>query len=315
MKRIALLIALVAAAAGCASAETYFLRGVAEENRSNDAAAMEQYAQSIERDSSFVKAYNNRALILLRQNKAQEALAEINRAIQARDDYAIGFITRGNVYEALGQNDAALADYARAMELTPQMPEALFNRGNLLLKMRRSGEALAFLRQAHEALPDARDVSLARASAEKLAGDPATAMRIFRSLQQQEPGSELYARHIAETHMALKAYADAQSDYERLATRSGRVAYRYGAAVAAYSGGNLGAAAEHLKAVVEQKPEEARAHYLLALVHFKQERKAEAQASLENYMKHRREDDPDLARAEALLRFLKGETAGPAANP
>ncbi|MBX7057540.1 MAG: tetratricopeptide repeat protein [Leptospirales bacterium] len=312
--RIAILPGLclwILGAVSCASAESLFRRGLEAERGERNSEALEFYRAAVEADPDFVKASNNRALLLLKADQKAEALAEIERALQRQPRYAVGLVTRGNIREALGQNESALADYAAALEAAPELNEALFNRGNLLLKMRRPGEALTYLRQAHQALPDARDIAAARATAEKSAGDPAVALRIFRELQQQSPGSESLERHIAECLLALKEYQAARESFERLYARSGRSAYLFQAAVAAYAAQDLNNARSMLQQVIEKKPDEARAYYLLGMLDFKNNARASAIQNLQKYLELQQGDEETARRVQTLLQHLQGSQTAP----
>ncbi len=72
-----------------------------------------------------------------------EALAEYNKALELRPDYARALINRGIIYRHLKQYDKALADYNRTLELIPDSPSTLYNRGITYRHLERYEEALA----------------------------------------------------------------------------------------------------------------------------------------------------------------------------
>ncbi|MGB2853503.1 MAG: tetratricopeptide repeat protein, partial [Dehalococcoidia bacterium] len=83
-----------------------------------------------------------------------EALADLNRAIEIRPDYAQALNNRGITYGKLERYDEALADYSRALELRPDYAESLYNRGVTYGKINRYDKALADYNSALELRPD-----------------------------------------------------------------------------------------------------------------------------------------------------------------
>jgi len=57
------------------------------------------------------------------------AIADYDRAIELRPDYAEAYNNRGNAYAHKGDHDRAIADYDRAIQLQPDLAEAYYNRG------------------------------------------------------------------------------------------------------------------------------------------------------------------------------------------
>ena len=65
------------------------------------------------------------------------ALEDYTKAIQLKPDYSSAYNNRGNLYEAMGQQDKALADYNKAIQLKPDFALAIQNRDFLLKAMGR----------------------------------------------------------------------------------------------------------------------------------------------------------------------------------
>jgi tetratricopeptide (TPR) repeat protein len=57
-----------------------------------------------------------------------EALADLNRAIELDPADASALVDRGETYQAMGRSEEALADYDRAIELDPEAASALASR-------------------------------------------------------------------------------------------------------------------------------------------------------------------------------------------
>lgn len=77
----------------------------------------------------------------LKLNRLEEALQDINRAIEIDDNYAKAYHLRGLVHEKNGHDADALDDFTRAIELDPEYGAAYNSRATLHTK--RGNEDLA----------------------------------------------------------------------------------------------------------------------------------------------------------------------------
>ncbi|MGW7483020.1 tetratricopeptide repeat protein [Nonomuraea muscovyensis] len=75
--------------------------------------------------------YANRAQLLARAGRVQEALADYAVAIGADPGYPDYYLDRGSVLHGLGRHADALADYEAAIRLSPPFPEAYYNRAEV----------------------------------------------------------------------------------------------------------------------------------------------------------------------------------------
>jgi tetratricopeptide (TPR) repeat protein len=171
---------------GAASGETHFNRARVLQTRDED-AALAAYGEAIALDPGLAKAYNNRALILRRQKRYEEALRDCEMSITLSPDFQEAHIGAGNVLrdlkrhedaltcydEALrhGERDAGLVDlrgltlrdlrrydealeaHDEALKSDPNLANALQNRGNVLRDLHRYDEALVCFDQALQMEP------------------------------------------------------------------------------------------------------------------------------------------------------------------
>lgn len=76
------------------------------------------------------------------------ALAEFDELVKLKPDAAIGYASRGNVRDDLGNPQGALEDYAKALSLDRQDYGTYFNRGVTYARLEKYSEAIADLKTA-----------------------------------------------------------------------------------------------------------------------------------------------------------------------
>ena len=82
-------------------------------------SAIADYDRAIQLKPDYAKAYYNRGLAYDHQGKYSKAIADYNRAIQLKPDYAEAYNNRGLAYDHQGKSNEAIADYDRAIQLKP----------------------------------------------------------------------------------------------------------------------------------------------------------------------------------------------------
>ena len=87
------------------------------------------------------------------QGKLQEAMANYNRAIQIRPNYANAYSNRGTALQELGKLEDALESCDRAIQIRPDFADAYSNRGAALQELGRLGEASENYRKAISITP------------------------------------------------------------------------------------------------------------------------------------------------------------------
>jgi protein kinase len=78
-------------------------------------------------------ALSNRGLVRISLNRLDEALADLQMAVQLSPDEPILHENLGTVYEARNDWDAALREYNTTLQLAPNNATALLSRGNVYL--------------------------------------------------------------------------------------------------------------------------------------------------------------------------------------
>lgn len=93
-------------------------------------------------------AYNNRAVCRMEMDYLEGATADMGRALELNEEYAIGHINRAQVYELALQYEDALAELDRAIELDPNYAPAYNNRAVVYRKFGNPEQALNDFYQA-----------------------------------------------------------------------------------------------------------------------------------------------------------------------
>jgi tetratricopeptide (TPR) repeat protein len=102
------------------SAEAYGNLGFCCDLAGRRREAEEAYRKGIERDGKCVPCRVNYGLMLVRSDRADEALAQLQAVLTpAQAHYNIG-----SAYEQMGKRELARHEYAKALELEPAMNEA-----------------------------------------------------------------------------------------------------------------------------------------------------------------------------------------------
>src|SRR5262249_3106303 len=99
-------------------------------------------------------AFYNRGNSLRELMRFDQALADYDRGIALKADYAEAFHGRGIVLADLERYQEALADYDRAITLKPDYADAFYGRGIALAEMGHEDEAVASYKKAIALAPD-----------------------------------------------------------------------------------------------------------------------------------------------------------------
>ncbi len=104
----------------------------------------------IRKSPDKARAYNNAGVNYSRQKHFDQALKYSSKAISLNPRYSDALITRGNVYDELGEPQKAIADYTNALLINPADSYAYYNRAMTYNKIGRADDARADCRKACE---------------------------------------------------------------------------------------------------------------------------------------------------------------------
>lgn len=150
-------------------------------NRPQEALA--DLNKAVELDPGDPGAYFNRGIAHNRQGQFDKAAADFTRFIAAKDDLAVAYFYRGTSYLHMGRHQDALADYERAVKLEPSSVH-LNARASVLATLKRFPEALQDLNKALELDPNNAEAYNNRGAVKAQIGQSSDAMNdIVRAAQ------------------------------------------------------------------------------------------------------------------------------------
>jgi tetratricopeptide (TPR) repeat protein len=121
----------------------HLFRGFLSFNRYKTDEAILELNKAIELDPQYAISYSHRADAFRDKRQMNEALADYDKALGLSPKYATAYLNRANLYADNSEFDRAIADYNHALEIEPLNVLAYYNRGNTYAKHGRYEQAIA----------------------------------------------------------------------------------------------------------------------------------------------------------------------------
>ena len=128
--------------------------GNALANRGRADEAVAQYEKALEIRPDYAEAHNNLGSVLARRGWTDEAMAHFQQALEIDSDCADAHYDLGLALANRGRIDEAIVRFQKALELKPDYADARNDLGTALAKSGRVDEAAAEYRKALELKPD-----------------------------------------------------------------------------------------------------------------------------------------------------------------
>lgn len=193
---------------------------LASVNGQSAATIKDYFAQALQLCPRMFEALHLRASLLFELKEHQEALADLNKAVQISDEHWRIFNLRANVYAELKDFDKALDDADRALKLAPKDPHPWITRAN---QRRSRGDlpgAVEDLEQALKLDPKNWRALVNRGIIHRDRSDTDKALKDFNAALENggEPSNILIER--GDLFKALGRYQEALEDYDRVLRRA-----------------------------------------------------------------------------------------------
>lgn len=169
----------------------------------------------------LVIAYHYRGRAYYDKGQYDLAIADFNRALELKPDYAKGYNSRGKAYSKKKLSALAVADFNKAIEHDPGYGEAYVNRGAQYVLTGEYGPAREDLDRAAKLAPDIPEIYANRGKIYAETGAYAQAVEEFaRALALNPSFHQVYSSR-GEAYLKLKQYDAAIADYTRALSLGG----------------------------------------------------------------------------------------------
>ncbi len=116
-------------------ARDYFNRALTRDHKGDLLGALADYDAALRLRPDYVVAIGNRATLLSKLKRHEEALDGLGRVIELCPESVASYVNRGCTYLQLGRWQEGLADFELALELQPGMAQAHNNRGLIFFEL------------------------------------------------------------------------------------------------------------------------------------------------------------------------------------
>ncbi|MGI5155503.1 tetratricopeptide repeat protein [Microbispora sp. CA-102843] len=168
--------------------------------------------------------FANRAQLLARLGRREEALADFDRAVAIDPGFPDHYLDRGNLLFEMGRTDAALADYETAMRVGPPLPEAYYNRAELRLAAGDLDGARADLDHVLELDPGYLDAYVNRAGVLEMLGEHEAARADVEAGLALDPGNAHLHGVLGQLETEAGRYAEAALAFDAALAADARLA-------------------------------------------------------------------------------------------
>ena len=196
------------------SAETYFLRGNAKYELGLYHAAIADYNKTIGLKPDYASAYYNRGNAKAALKQYFAAIADYTAAIGLKPDLADAYDNRGIAKAKLGRYFPAISDFDMAIGLKPDYADAYYSRGNAKYNLKQYAAAISDYDKAIHLKPDLADAYNNRGNAKANLKEYFAAISDYDTAIRLKPDDAKAYSNRGVAKEGLKQYAAAISDYD-----------------------------------------------------------------------------------------------------
>lgn len=138
------------------------------------------------------KEYIDKGIEEIHQGKFEDAIENITKSIELKNDWEISYFYRAVANQALEKWDDAMLDYTKALQINDKMTDAYYNKAKITLSRKDIAnpdikKAISYLEKALELDDKFVDALFAMAAAYKKLGDYHKALEYLEKLLEIEP--------------------------------------------------------------------------------------------------------------------------------
>jgi putative PEP-CTERM system TPR-repeat lipoprotein len=191
------------------SVSAYFFLGLCHYYTNELEQSMTHMQKVLNVNPSFSKAREIIALILLKKNRADDAIREIKKVLEHDDRDALAYNILGSAYMAKAMYAEGMQELNRALEVDPNLVDVHIKKGLFELKKGRSDAAETELSAAVRINPDLLDTRLILASYYNKRSEYDKAMQVLaKGIKKQKSDAVLY-NMMADVHLHRKQVNEA----------------------------------------------------------------------------------------------------------
>jgi tetratricopeptide (TPR) repeat protein len=194
------------------------LLGLVAQQSGDAATALARIDEAISIDDRVAEYHHNRAVVLLRLQRAGDAESSFRRALALKAAYPDAHNGLGNALQALGRFSEAVAAYYAALQQNAEFAEAHNNLGNALRRLNKLEEAITHFQKALVLRPDYVEALCNLAATLQEEGDLAGAEERYREAISLRPDHAPAWRGLAAVQRELAVFEMAIESYRRATT-------------------------------------------------------------------------------------------------
>ena len=280
------------------SAEAYYLLGTVLVRKGNAEDAINQLQRAVEIDISYFEAHFSLACQYVMTGKYQLAINHFTHALNSKPNDLRTIIQIGSAYHKVGELDKAASSFRDALSINAELFEAHFNLGLVFVDGNEFENSLKHFQMAEKIRPDSAHVSYGIGCAHKGLGDIESARLFFEDAIKRDLTFEAAIFQLA---LLEKDAGNVQRAKELFSNAQLSHSYKSRArlqlAIIDRQLGNFVSAEKTLKTHLLDAPDSLEAHFQLGVLFFALGKNDKAVHHFSKVLS----EEPDLAEAHCAI--------------
>lgn len=184
--------------------DAYQVRGIARQNRGNLRGAIEDYTEGLKLSPEDKTQLINKAIAQTQLKEYDEAEKSYNQLIEKHPSYYNSYLSRSQLYLAMGDTVRALQDIDKSISLDKHLPNAYAQRAYVTMQFHeRYDEALVDIEEAIKLSPQSATFYIARAIINYYLNDFRGSMADYGRVLELDPSNKIayYNRGLLRTQV------------------------------------------------------------------------------------------------------------------
>ncbi len=246
---------------------TYYFLGLSYYSKGDLEMSLNWFQKTVDLAPAFVQPRLMIAMILLRQGRVDDSIAESKRIIHLDDNMAMAHNVLGSAYMAKGMYEAGMKEFDRAVDIDPKLVDVYIKKGLFNLSKGRFKEAETELETSVRVAPDVLNTRLILAAYYMRQKEYDKAVNTLKKgLSKKKTDAVLY-NYIAAALMAGRKFNDAlEYLYKAKGVDPDYFAPYFNIATYYAVKGNYRKAADEYKSVLSRDPGNLKANIKMAVL-------------------------------------------------